>query len=61
MKFILKSVGTMVLFLPLYVLQQSFQLARATEKTAYPRCQKKPIASLKSLNPFGGWFLYLLD
>ena len=58
----LKSVGAMVLFLPLRVLQHSFQLALAHRKDSIPALpEKAAVASFKGLDPFRGWFLYLLD
>ncbi len=52
----------MVLLLALHVLQHSFQLAlthREDPISTLP--EKTAIASLKGLNPFRRWFLYLFN
>jgi hypothetical protein len=60
--FLLKSAGAMVLFLRLYVLQHSVELARAHRKGRVPTLpEKAAIPSLKSFDPFRGRFLYLFD
>jgi len=49
----LKSVGAMVLFLPLRVLQHSFQLALAHRKDSIPAlAEKAAVASFEGLDPF---------
>lgn len=60
--FFLKSASAMVLFLRLHVLQHGIELARANREsriTALP--EKAAIASVKTLNPFRGRFLYFFD